>query len=107
MINRRSITNLLFDWDGTLFDSASTGLTAFMRTFADLGVLFTDEFYQQNYSPNWYLMYEALELPRSEWSRADELWLEYYRDAPVQMVDGAYETLTALADRGYRVGLVT
>jgi len=103
----KSINTLLFDWDGTLFDSATTGLAAFQRTFADLGVLFTQDFYQTNYSPNWYTMYEALQLPREDWKRADALWLEHYGEQPVRMVEGAYETINELDRRGYGLGIVT
>ena len=103
----KSITTLLFDWDGTLFDSATTGLAAFQRTFHDLGVPFTSAFYEANYSPNWYVMYEALELPREEWKRADELWIEHYGEQPALMVEGAYETIIQLNRRGYRLGVVT
>jgi HAD superfamily hydrolase (TIGR01549 family) len=103
----KSINTLLFDWDGTLFDSATTGLAAFERTFQDLGVPFTNEFYQANYSPNWYTMYEALQLPREDWKRADELWLEHYGEQPARMVEAAYETIIELDRRGYRLGIVT
>lgn len=103
----KSITTLLFDWDGTLYDSATTGLDAFQRTFHDLGVPFTDEFYETNYSPNWYAMYEALQLPREDWKRADELWLQHYGEQPVRMVEAAFETILELDRRGYRLGIVT
>jgi HAD superfamily hydrolase (TIGR01549 family) len=103
----RLINTLLFDWDGTLFDSATTGLQAFQRTFDDLGVPFTHEFYQTHYSPNWYSMYEALQLPREEWKRADELWLEHYGEQPARMVEAAHETIVELDRRGYRLGVVT
>lgn len=103
----KSINTLLFDWDGTLFDSATTGLAAFQQTFHDLGLPFTHEFYQTNYSPNWYRMYEALQLPREEWKRADELWLEHYGEQPARMVETAFETIIELDRRGYRLGVVT
>jgi phosphoglycolate phosphatase-like HAD superfamily hydrolase len=61
----RQIKNLLFDWDGTLVDSAHLGLLAFEKTFSELGVPFTHAVYEANYSPNWYSTYEALGLPRS------------------------------------------
>lgn len=102
-----SIDTLLFDWDGTLFDSAITGLAAFQRTFEDLGLVLTQEFYDLNYSPNWYTMYEALKLPPDDWKRADDLWLEHYGEQAPRMVEGAFETINELARRGYRLGVVT
>ena len=103
----RSIKTLLFDWDGTLNDSALTGFTAFQKSLDELGVIFTEEFYEANYSPNWYTMYETLSLPREEWQRADELWMHYYGEAPARLVDGARDTILELHRRGYRLGIVT
>lgn len=107
MTHASSITTLLFDWDGTLFDSASAGFTAFQKTFGDLGISFTHEVYEACYSPNWYAMYEALSLPKDKWKMADELWLEHYGEEPPKLVEGAGETIHALRTRGYRLGIVT
>ena len=101
------ITTLLFDWDGTLFDSALAGFLAFQRTFDDLGINFTQEFYEARYSPNWYAMYEALNLPKEKWQTTDELWLEHYGEQPPKLVDGADTTILELQSRGYRLGIVT
>jgi HAD superfamily hydrolase (TIGR01509 family) len=107
MTRASSITTLLFDWDGTLFDSASAGFTAFQKTFSDLGISFTHEVYEACYSPNWYAMYETLSLPKDKWKMADELWLEHYGEEPPRLVEGAGETIHALRNRGYRLGIVT
>jgi len=105
--HRSLITNLLFDWDGTLFDSAASGFLAFQKTFDDLGIGFTRDFYDTYYSPNWYSMYEALKLPQKEWQRADELWLDHYGEQPPNLVEGAAIALAELQSRGYRLGIVT
>lgn len=108
MKNRKgSITTLLFDWDGTLFDSARACRLAFQKTFDDLGIEFTQEFYEARYSPNWYAMYEALDLPKDKWKIADELWLEHYGEEPPKLVDGAGATILELQSRGYHLGIVT
>ncbi|HEY0385281.1 MAG TPA: hypothetical protein VGC64_04685, partial [Pyrinomonadaceae bacterium] len=59
-IERKSIRTLLFDWDGTLSDSATSGFEAFQKSFQQLGVHFDQELFDAHYSPNWYAMYEAL-----------------------------------------------
>ena len=102
-----SITTLLFDWDGTLVDSAQLGLTAFERSFAELGVPFDPEVYAQVYSPNWYSVYEAMGLPKDKWQKADELWIQHYGEQTAQPVAGAPRTIVDLKEKGYRLGVVS
>src|SRR5215510_10586959 len=101
------ITTLLFDWDGTLVDSAAMGLIAFQRAFAELGVPFPIEVYELKYSPNWYSIYDALDLPKEQWEKADQLWLQHYGEQAANLIDGAAETLLNLRRRGYRLGVVS
>jgi len=102
-----SITTLLFDWDGTLVDSAQLGLTAFEQSFAALGVAFDTEVYAQVYSPNWYSIYEAMGLPKDKWQKADELWIHHYGEQTAQPVAGAPGTILDLKQKGYRLGVVS
>jgi HAD superfamily hydrolase (TIGR01509 family) len=102
-----SITTLLFDWDGTLADSAGLGLIAFQKTFVDLGVAFPLEVYEATYSPNWYATYEALGLPKEKWQAADDLWLKHYGEQTAQLIEGAAQTLLDLQQKGYRLGVVS
>jgi HAD superfamily hydrolase (TIGR01509 family) len=102
-----SITTLLFDWDGTIVDSAQLGLTAFERSFAALDVPFDHEIYRKVYSPNWYSVYEALGLPKDKWQQADELWIQHYGEQIAQPVAEAQETIQKLKRKGYRLGVVS
>ena len=104
---RESITAILFDWDGTLFDSAQISFLAFERVFRELAVPFSREAYESFYSPNWRAMYESLEVPGDVWDKADELWLRHYDESIPKMVDGAHDTLVSLKERGYQLGVVT
>jgi HAD superfamily hydrolase (TIGR01549 family) len=98
---------LLFDWDGTLVDSAQLGLTAFEQSFAALGVTFDQEVYRAVYSPNWYSVYEAMGLPKEKWQLADDLWIQHYGEQTAQAVPDAPETISALKQRGFRLGVVS
>ena len=102
-----SINALLFDWDGTLVDSAHLGLTAFEKTFSELGVVFAHEIYEAKYSPNWYSTYEALGLPKELWQTADDLWIRHYGEQSASLTDGVGETLLTLHKKGYQLGIVT
>lgn len=101
------ITTLIFDWDGTLVDSAQLGLVAFEKTFSELGVPFAHAVYEAKYSPNWYSTYEALGLPRERWEVADELWIRHYGEQSAPLIDGVGETLLALRGKGHQLAIVS
>jgi HAD superfamily hydrolase (TIGR01509 family) len=103
----RTINTLLFDWDGTLVDSAQLGLAAFEHSFAALGVTFDREIYRAVYSPNWYSVYEAMGLPKEKWQLADDLWVQHYGEQTAQPVLHAQQTIGDLKERGYRLGVVS
>jgi phosphoglycolate phosphatase len=102
-----AVRNLLFDWDGTLVDSAQLGLAAFQQSFAKLGVAFDHDVYCKVYSPNWYSVYEAMGLPKEKWDLADELWIQHYGEHTPQLVEGAKTAIVELHDDGYRLGIVS
>jgi HAD superfamily hydrolase (TIGR01509 family) len=106
-MNQRHINTLIFDWDGTLADSAHLGLIAFEKTFNELGVPFQHAVYEATYSPNWYSTYEALGLPREHWQVADEIWTRHYGEQSAPLIDGVSETLLALLAKGYQLAVVT
>ena len=101
------IKTLIFDWDGTLVDSAQLGLVAFEKTFDELGVPFLYDVYEVSYSPNWYSTYEALGLPREQWQTADELWIQHYGEQSAPLIEGVGETLLALRSKGYQLAVVS
>jgi HAD superfamily hydrolase (TIGR01662 family) len=101
------IKTLLFDWDGTLVDSAHLGLVAFEKTFDALGVPFVHAVYEAKYSPNWYSTYEALGLPKEHWQTADELWIRNYGEQSAPLIEAVGETLLQLREKGYQLAIVT
>lgn len=107
MSHNSHITTLLFDWDGTIVDSAHLGLVAFEKTFDELGVPFAHAVYEATYSPNWYSTYEALGLPKDRWEVADELWIRHYGDQSAPLIEGVGETVLSLHDKGYQLAVVT
>ncbi len=107
MSAEQSISTVLFDWDGTIVDSAQLGLNAYYKVFAELGCEFSEEIYNSNYSPNWDKTYEALGLPREQWEKADRLWRFHYDAQTPQLIEGAADTLATLHAYGYRLGVVS
>lgn len=104
---KSQITTLLFDWDGTIVDSAQLGLTAYEKAFAELGLPFDHETYRAVYSPNWLAVYAGLGLPKEQWQRADELWTQHYGELSAELIEGAVKTLAQLRQTGYRMGVVS
>ncbi len=102
-----SIDTILFDWDGTLVDSAQSSFDAFRRALGDLGISMDTGRYEEIYSPNWYSMYESLQLPKEQWQEADDLWMRYYGIEIPSPVPGGLQVLRELSDRGYCLGIVT
>jgi HAD superfamily hydrolase (TIGR01549 family) len=101
------ITTILFDWDGTLMDSARMGFIAFTKMFEDMGLHFDLQVYESLYSPNWYSMYETLGLPKERWQQADELWIRHYGEETPSLVEGGRQTIDELCRRGYSLGVVS
>lgn len=106
-LQTQTITTLLFDWDGTIVDSHQLGLTAFEKSFADLGIDFNYDTYRKVYSPNWYSVYEAMGVPPEKWDRADELWIQHYGEQTPHPITGALDTIKSLHSHGYQLGVVS
>jgi phosphoglycolate phosphatase len=100
------LRGVLFDWDGTLVDSYQADAQAYLDMFRTLGIDWGLEKLKQHYSPNWYNVYRAARIPRSDWDFADRLWRRSYRYDNARLFPGARGVLTGLR-RKYIVGLVT
>jgi HAD superfamily hydrolase (TIGR01509 family) len=102
-----SLRAVLFDWDGTLVDSAEASYRCYVRLFSGFGIPFDRARFESTYSPNWHRTYEALGLPRERWDEADARWLEHYGCEETRLLPGAREALVLLRDQGLDLALVT
>ncbi|HVP64975.1 MAG TPA: HAD family hydrolase [candidate division Zixibacteria bacterium] len=101
------VTTLLFDWDGTLVDSAMSSFLTFQKALAECGVEFTWDQFAAHFTTDWHRMYEAVGLHQSRFLEADRVWKKCYPCVEYHAVAGAHETLSELRNRGYRLGVVT
>jgi len=102
-----SLRAVLFDWDGTLVDSAEASFRCYQRLFTSYGIPFDRDRFVATYSPDWYRTYEAVALPRERWSEADALWVAAYGEERVDLLPGATEGLARLRRAGLSAALVT
>ena len=105
----KKITTLLFDLDGTLINTNELIIASFLHTL-------------NHYYPNQYTREDVFEFIGPslletfgglDHERAEEM-IEHYRehnhfhhDLLVQEYEGVYETILALKERNYKVGIVT
>ncbi len=101
------LTAVLFDWDGTLVDSAEASFRCYVRLFARFGLPFDRDQFRRGYSPNWHRTYVEVGLPREHWDEADGCWHELYAAEQAQPVPNAREALESLRAAGLRLAVVT
>jgi len=98
---------VLFDWDGTLADSAERTYGCYVRVFSAYGIGYDHAAFERTYSPDWYRTYDQVGLPREHWPDADARWLSCYASEPSRLLPGVREALERLAGRGLAQGLVS
>lgn len=97
---------VVFDWDGTLADSAEATFRSYAVVFESFGIPFGRDRFRDTYSPNWHRTYEAVGLPTSAWDEADARWLAAYARHESPLLPGARAALDRLSPR-LALGLVT
>jgi phosphoglycolate phosphatase len=98
---------VLFDWDGTLVDSAEVSYRCYQRLFGEYGIAFDREQFERTYSPNWHRTYAGVGLPERCWDEADTRWIEHYAREQTELLPGARAALERLRGAGLRLALVT
>jgi len=104
MKNPRAV---IFDWDGTLVDTAEASYRCYVRTFESYSLPFDRETYARTYSPNWYHTFRCMGLAEERWAEADERWLAYFAEENVELIDGAGDVVRTLTARGIAAAIVT
>jgi HAD superfamily hydrolase (TIGR01549 family) len=104
---RDGLRAVLFDWDGTLVDSAEKSFRCYRRVFARFGIDYDHALFEKTYSPDWYRTYEDVGLAQERWPEADAAWLECYAGEPSALVPGARQALETCAAAGLVQGLVS
>jgi len=99
---------IVFDWDGTLFNSLPAIYSANRQVLAEYGLPFDDARYRAAYIPDWRVMYQRLGIPDAHLDAAGARWLELYRETTeAGLLPRVRESLERLVAAGYVLGLVT
>ena len=98
---------VLFDWDGTLVNSAEASYRCYVSLFGSFGIAFARADFERTYSPDWYQTYRAVGLPESSWEQADACWLEQYGRERAELLPGTREALERLRRSGCKLAIVT
>jgi len=102
-----AVEAVLFDWDGTLLDSAEASYRCYVRLFDSYGIGFDRALFSRSYSPNWHRTYEAVGLAPDRWPEADQRWLDHYCAEESRLVPGARAALARVDEAGIAQGIVT
>lgn len=102
-----TIRAVIYDFDGTLIDSAESSFQCYVETFGRFGVPFDQEIFERTYSPNWLHTYAAVGLPRDKWDEANDVWLDLYSRIDCRLIAGVSAAMMRLAQAGVRQGIVT
>lgn len=97
----------MFDWDGTLVDTAEATYRCYERVFESFGIAFDRDVYARYYSPNWYHTFRQIGLAEEHWSLADERWLAHFAGERVDLMDGVHDALADLHARDVAAAIVT
>lgn len=97
----------MFDWDGTLVDTAEATYRCYERVFESFGIAFDRDVYARYYSPNWYHTFRQIGLAEEHWAVADERWLAHFACEEIALVDGVHEALADLHARDVAAAIVT
>ncbi|MGK2897914.1 MAG: HAD family hydrolase [Burkholderiaceae bacterium] len=112
MTSPRNFDLIVFDWDGTLFDSTALIARCIQSACADLGVpVPSDEraSYVIGMGVSEALQYAAPELPRERYRELGERYRHHYvaRQHDIVFFDGTLAMLQALKVRGHLLGVAT
>jgi HAD superfamily hydrolase (TIGR01549 family) len=102
-----SLRAVLFDWDGTLLDSAEATYRCYNRLFSSFSIPFDRDRFAHTYCPDWRRTYADLGLAREQWAEADARWYALYHEEPAALVAGAREALGRVQALGRLLAVVT
>ncbi|NYZ79603.1 HAD-IA family hydrolase [Candidatus Micrarchaeota archaeon] len=101
---------VLFDWDGTLYDSIDTSFKIYEELFKKYANLnLTCDYFRKTFIVNYHQYYLMHGIPESKWGEVDNHWLKRFHEMEkdIHLFPGVKELLGRLKEKGMRIGLVS
>ncbi|MCX6777575.1 MAG: HAD family hydrolase [Candidatus Micrarchaeota archaeon] len=105
-----TVEALMFDWDGTLYDSFGVVLKIYNEIFAKYGLgRLGEESFREKFRANYHEFYAASGLPKHKFREVDEYWTRrmWECEGEARMFPGALEVLEKANGKGIPLGIVT
>lgn len=101
---------VLFDWDGTLYDSIDASFRIYEELFKKYANLdLKCDYFRRTFIVDYHKYYAMHGIPKSKWKEVDEHWLERFNEMEggIHLFPGIKELLEKLLEMNIKVGLVS
>jgi pyrophosphatase PpaX len=101
---------VLFDWDGTLYDSIDASFKIYEELFKKYANMdLTCDYFRKTFIVDYHKYYLMHGIPESKWAEVDGHWLKRFHDMEkdIHLFPGVNELLARLKEKGVRIGLVS
>ncbi|QLJ52493.1 MAG: hypothetical protein Sv326_0318 [Candidatus Fermentimicrarchaeum limneticum] len=101
---------VLFDWDGTLYDSIDTSFKIYgelFKKYANLNL--TCDYFRETFIVNYHKYYAMHGIPENKWEEVDNHWLKRFHEmeGEIHLFAGVKEMLKEIYEKKIRIGLVS
>jgi HAD superfamily hydrolase (TIGR01549 family) len=101
---------ILFDWDGTLYDSIGASFSIYQELFKKYANLnLSCEYFKNTFIVDYHKYYAMHGIPESKWEEVDNLWLKRFHEmeGKIHLFPGVKEMLRELKKTNIKLGLVS
>ena len=101
---------VLFDWDGTLYDSVPSCFRIYKMIFKKLGInSLTYELFREEFCADYHAYYGRCGIGKEKWKEVDSIWVEEFGkiEGRIPLFPDVRETLEELREKGIKTGLVS
>jgi pyrophosphatase PpaX len=101
---------VLFDWDGTLYDSIDASFKIYEELFKKYANLnLTCDYFRKTFIVDYHKYYAMHGIPESKWEEVDNHWLKRFHEmeGKIHLFPGVKEMLKELLERKMKLGIVS